>query len=165
MDKMMESTYLCVVLHVKLKKLPILAFFTWFLTLGQILFSDRFWWRHRPPAAPPPIKYTSSCWEDQRLSTEVKIVSKYCNISTTRWRVSNDPPPPPPHPCTTAGVWVCLHVQGLNEITVSTLKESLRERSRVFAITLFFHHFYSYHLVSSATFLTFSVGFCFLRPV
>ena len=27
-DKMMESTYLCVFLHVKLKKLPILAFFT-----------------------------------------------------------------------------------------------------------------------------------------
>ena len=36
-----------------------------------------------PPAAPPPIKYTSSCKEDQRLSTEGKIVSKYCNISMT----------------------------------------------------------------------------------
>ena len=31
--------------------------------------------------APPPIKYTSPCREDQRLSTEAKIVSKYCNIS------------------------------------------------------------------------------------
>ena len=31
--------------------------------------------------APPPIKYTSPCREDQRLSTEGKIVSKYCNIS------------------------------------------------------------------------------------
>ena len=27
------------------------------------------------------IKYTSSCREDQRFSTEGKIVSKYCNIS------------------------------------------------------------------------------------
>ena len=31
--------------------------------------------------APPPIKYTSPCREDQRHSTEGKIVSKYCNTS------------------------------------------------------------------------------------
>ena len=43
------------------------------------------------PAAPLPIKYTSSCREDQRLSTEGKIVSKYCNISKTL-RGSNHPP-------------------------------------------------------------------------
>ena len=36
-----------------------------------------------PPAVPPPIKYTSSCREDQRLSSEGKIVSKCCNISKT----------------------------------------------------------------------------------
>ena len=36
-----------------------------------------------PPAAPQPIKYTSSCTEDHRLSTEGKIVSKYCNTSIT----------------------------------------------------------------------------------
>ena len=35
------------------------------------------------PAAPPLIKYTSSCREDQKLSTDDKIVSKYCNISKT----------------------------------------------------------------------------------
>ena len=40
---------------------------------------DRVWWRHSPPAAPPSIKYTSTCREDQRLSTEGKIVSKYWN--------------------------------------------------------------------------------------
>ena len=33
------------------------------------------------------IKCTSSCGEDQRLSTESKIVSKYCNISLVRPRV------------------------------------------------------------------------------
>ena len=37
----------------------------------------------RPPAAPSPIKYTSSCREDQRLFTEGKIISKYCNMSKT----------------------------------------------------------------------------------
>ena len=42
-----------------------------------------FCWYHRPPAAPPPIEYTSSCREHQR-STEGKIVSKYCNISKTQ---------------------------------------------------------------------------------
>ena len=48
----------------------------------------------RPPAAAPPIKYTSSCREDQRLSTEGKIISKYCNISKTQ-RGFHQPPPPP----------------------------------------------------------------------
>ena len=35
---------------------------------------DYAWWRHRPLAALPPIEYTSSCREDQRLSTKGKIV-------------------------------------------------------------------------------------------
>ena len=35
----------------------------------------------QPSVAPPPVKYTSSCWEGQRLSAKSKIVSKYCNIS------------------------------------------------------------------------------------
>ena len=35
-------------------------------------YGDHVWWRHRPPAAPPPVKYTSSCREDQRLSTDGK---------------------------------------------------------------------------------------------
>ena len=40
-----------------------------------------------------PIKYISSCREDQRLSTEGQIVSKYCNILKTLGRVSINPPP------------------------------------------------------------------------
>ena len=36
----------------------------WFLILDKIQDDDHVWWRHRPPAAPPPIKYTSSCRED-----------------------------------------------------------------------------------------------------
>ena len=63
-------------------------------------FSDKFndgqflWLRdsHRPPAAPPPIKYTSSCREDQRLSTEGKIVWKCCNISNAQGAGVHQPP-------------------------------------------------------------------------
>ena len=69
-----------------------IAVLTWFLILGKIQDGDHFWWRHRPSAA-PPIKFTSSFWKDQRLSTEGKIVSKYCNISKTRGRGSNTLPP------------------------------------------------------------------------
>ena len=77
---MMQSNYLCVILHVKRKKLLIHTVYTWFLILDKIQDGgqdgDYVWWRHRPSAAPPPIKYTPSCREDQRLSTEGKIVSK-----------------------------------------------------------------------------------------
>ena len=61
----------------KAQKLPFLAVLTWFLILGKIQDGRHCWWRHRPPAVPPPLKYTS----DQRLSTKGKIVSKYSNIS------------------------------------------------------------------------------------
>ena len=92
--KIMQSAYLCVIFHVKHKKTPFLAVLTWFLILGKIQDGDHCWWRHRPPAAPLPIKYTSSCWEDQRLSTKGKIFSKYCNISKTLRRGTIQPPPP-----------------------------------------------------------------------
>ena len=75
-DKMMQSTYLCVILHVKLKKLLILTVLTWSLILDKIQDrggdGDHVWWRHRSPAAPPPIKYTRFCGENQRISTEGK---------------------------------------------------------------------------------------------
>ena len=76
----MQSNYLCIILHVQCKKLLILTPFTWFLILDKIQVGDQVWWRHRPS----PIKYTSSCREDQRLSTEGKIVSKYCSESNTQ---------------------------------------------------------------------------------
>ena len=92
---MIQSAYLLVILHVEHKKLPFTAILTWFLILGKIQDGgqegDHSWWRHRPPAAPPPIKYTSSCWENQRLFVKDKIVSKYCNISKTLGRGSINP--------------------------------------------------------------------------
>ena len=97
----MQSAYLCVIFHPKHKKSPFLAvLITWFLILGKIQDGgqdgDHCWWRHRPPAAPLPIKYTSSCWEDQRLSTKGKIVSNCCNISKTPGSGFHPPSPPPP---------------------------------------------------------------------
>ena len=44
----------------------------------------------------PPIKYTSSCEEAQRLSTEGQIVSKHFNISKTSGEGYHQPLPPPP---------------------------------------------------------------------
>ena len=69
----MQSNYLCVVLLVKRKKLLIVTVFTCFLVLEKIQDGDHVWWRHRPPAVPPRIKYTSSYREGQKLSTEGKI--------------------------------------------------------------------------------------------
>ena len=91
-DEMMQRAYSCVTLHVKHKTLPFVAVLTWFLILSKIQNGDQdgdhCWWRHRPPAAPLPLEYTSYCWEDRRRSTKGKNASKYCNISKTLGRGS-----------------------------------------------------------------------------
>ena len=51
----MQNNYLRIILHGKRKKLLILTVFTWFLVLDKIQDGDHVWWRHRSPAAPPPI--------------------------------------------------------------------------------------------------------------
>ena len=48
-------------------------------------------WRHRPPAVPQPIIYTSSCREHQRLSAKGKISPKYWNTAKTQGRGSIPP--------------------------------------------------------------------------
>ena len=108
-DKMTQNNYLCVIIHVTCKTLLILTVFIWFLILGKIQDGDHVWWRQKPPAVLLHIKYISSCREDQELSTEGKIVSKYCNISKNKG--VHQPPPPPS--CTTVGVWLCVYVRGL----------------------------------------------------
>ena len=80
------------------KKLPFIGILTWFIILGKIQDGDHCWWRYRPPPAPPPIKYTSSCWEHRRLSTKGRIVSKYCKMSKPLGRRFHQPPTPPPPP-------------------------------------------------------------------
>jgi len=46
-DELMQSAYLCVLLHVKHKKLPFIAVLTWYLILGKIQDGgqggDHFW--------------------------------------------------------------------------------------------------------------------------
>ena len=91
------------------------------------------WWRHKPPEVPTPIKYTPSCRQDQRLSTEGKIVSKYWNISKIRRGVLPPTPPPPqihPNLVPRWGVWICMYFRGLNckiRYTSTTLKELIRK--------------------------------------
>ena len=109
LDKMMQSNYLCVVLLVKHKKLLIVTVFTWFLVLEKMQDGYHVWWRYRPLAEPPRIKYTSSCRElrsSQRLSTEGKIEIRGGPITP-------NPPPPRAH-STTVRVWLCVYVRGLS---------------------------------------------------
>ena len=122
------SSHFCVKMHVfstfvnnksKACGWPFIAILTWVLILGKIQDGSQggyhFCWRHRPPVAPPPIKYTSSCRGDQRLSTKGKIVSKYCNILKT---LGSTYPSLPPFPCTTVEVWINVYVRGLTfEVT------------------------------------------------
>ena len=53
---MMQSAYLCIILHVKHKKLPFIAVLTRFLIIGKIQDGGHCWRHHRLPAAPPPNK-------------------------------------------------------------------------------------------------------------
>ena len=76
------------------QKIPFIAVLTWFLfffvkskmatIVGDVTGLQQ---RHHP------IKYILSCREDQRLSIEGKIISKYCNILKTLGRVSINPRP------------------------------------------------------------------------
>ena len=67
------SAYLCVFHMFSTQEFPFIAVFTRFLILGKIQDRgqdcDHCWWRHRPPAAPSPIKHTSSCWENWKIKT------------------------------------------------------------------------------------------------
>ena len=55
-DEVMQSAYLCIILHVKHKKLPFIAVSNRFLIIGNIQDGCHCWWHHRLPAAPPPNK-------------------------------------------------------------------------------------------------------------
>ena len=104
-DRMMQSKYLCVILQVKAQK-----------KCGQD--GNLVLRCHRNPAVPPPTKYTSSCTEYQRLSTEGKILLKHCNISKTIKEGGGGPSTHPP--CTT--VEVCVYVWGLSSGPMDVVK-------------------------------------------
>ena len=71
------------------KKLPFVAVLTWFLILEKIQDGHHVWWRHRPPSAPPPIKYTSSCWS-----------------KAFHWRQNS-------FEILQHAIWICVYVRGL----------------------------------------------------
>ena len=102
-DTMVQSTYLCAIFTCQAQKITNCNSFCLILTLGEIQDGDQAWWRHRFPAASSLVKYTLSCWKDQRPSTEGKIVSKYCN---TRGGGPSTPPR-----WTTVWVWLCVNKQ------------------------------------------------------
>ena len=90
LDKVMQSNYLCVVLLVKRKKLLIVTVFTWFLVLEKMQDGYHVWWRYRPLAEPPRIKYTSSC-------RELRSKAFYWRQNRNKGRI-HQPQPPPPGP-------------------------------------------------------------------
>ena len=78
LDEMIQSAYSCAILYVKHKKLPFFA-----------------------------SSATTLILLCQRLSTNGKVVLKYCNISKTLERGSINPLPL----CSTQGVWICVYVR------------------------------------------------------
>ena len=55
---------------------------------------DHYWWRHRPTAAPPPIKYTSPVEKVKSFPLKEKSFQK---IATSKlpWGMFHQPPRPP----------------------------------------------------------------------
>ena len=90
----MKGAYLCF-FTCQAQKLPLIAILTWFLILGKIQHSDHCWWRHRPPAAPPTIKYNSSCSEDQSFPLKAKLFRNTATRQKLFGGVQSTPPPPP----------------------------------------------------------------------
>ena len=94
--KIMQSPYLCVIFHVKLKKIPFVAVLAWFLTLAKIQDGDHYWWCHGPPAALPPIKYTHLIKKIKGLLIKLKW---FRNTAWTYQKLRGGVPSisPPPH--------------------------------------------------------------------
>ena len=90
----MQSAHLCVIIHVK--QLPFLAVLTWFLILGKIQDGDHYRRRHRPPAAPPFVKYTSSLLRRskafQRRQNRFEILQHIKNSEEGQWRIQGRAP-------------------------------------------------------------------------
>ena len=122
--QIMQSAYLCVIFHVKLKTLRFLAVLAWFLTLGKIQDGgqdgDHCWWRHTPPAASPPVKYTWHLVKKFKgFPLKVKSFRNTATYQKLRGGVLSTTPSPP---CTMVGVWICVYVRGLRCFSHCTKK-------------------------------------------
>ena len=144
--KIMQRAYWCVIFHAKHKKLPFLIVLTWFLILGKMQDcgqdGDHCWWRHRPPAAPPPIKYIKKI---KSFPLKVKSFRNSGTYQKLRRGVSSTThlPPPPLTPCTKVGVWICVYVRGLiievsvkRDTTVNCVLSSLVKESAFWGTNL-----------------------------
>ena len=94
--KIMQSAYLCIIFHVKHKKLPFLAVLTWFPTLGKIQDVHHCWWLVKKIKGLP-----------------LKVKSFQNTAAYQKLLHNPNPPPPPSRLCTTVGVWTCVYVRGL----------------------------------------------------
>ena len=119
-DEMIQSTYLCYFAY-QAQKLTIHRDFN--------LISNSWWnprWRQRwrlllvtsktqrPLVVLPLKKYTSSFWEDQRISTKDRIIIlQHIKNSTVEGSINS-----PSLLCTTMGVWICVYVRGLRAVWV-----------------------------------------------
>ena len=106
---MKQSTYLCVILHVKHKKLPILSVFNYEISIS----GKNSRWRQflgTPQASSRwAIFYgCRACWEDERLfNTTAKSFRNTAIYQKFKGEVPSTPTPnpPPPPPCKTVRVW------------------------------------------------------------
>ena len=84
----------------------------------------------QPSVAPPPIKYTSLCWEGQRLSAKSKIAFEILqHIKQSRERLHQQHLPPP---CTTVRainflVLPRVKMMHCTEIKIENLKSAARK--------------------------------------
>ena len=116
-DELVQSNPLCVILHVKRKKVLILPVFTWFLIIDKIQDGhqdgDHVWWRHRPPAAPPPMNIAHLVEKVKGFPLKAK---SFRNIATYQKPKGGGGSIDPPPPCTTVGVWLCVYARGLKQL-------------------------------------------------
>ena len=110
-DKMMQSNYLCVILHVQRKKLFILTVFTWFL------INPRWWlWdlqqHHHPWNIPHLVEKIKG------FPLKAKLFQNIATYQKLKGKGGPSPPPPPSDPlvprrgygfnCTSEGKGTCM---------------------------------------------------------
>ena len=122
--KIMQSAYLCVIFHVKLKQLPFLAVLAWFLLRRKIHDGNQDGdyllvtsWQASSCAITHKI-YLILLRRSKAFGFLLKV--KWFRNTATYQKLQGGTPSTPPPPCTTVGcggrgVRLCLYVRGLKE--------------------------------------------------
>ena len=118
-DKMVQSNYFC---YFYMQKLYSSRFYlNWIFDKIQdgCQDGDHVWWRHRPPAAPPPIKYTSSCREKMKgFPLRAKSFRNTAIYQKLKERGGGFNQPPLYH----GGVWLCVYIRGLMHPSIALIR-------------------------------------------